>query len=88
MSDKTLPCCGVQTEEDPTSLKYSECTPSSILDRLMSCSGALSKKNSIFRKNLDKTPSQKRNLSLNRMREVTKSELGLDIMSYANLPAS
>ena len=61
-------------EEDPTSLKYSECTPSSILDRLTSCSGALSEKNSVFRKNSDKTLSRKRNLSLNRMREVAKSE--------------
>ena len=62
-------------EEDLTSLKYSECTPSSILDRLMSCSGALSEKNSVFRKNSDKTPFRKRDLSLNRMREVAKSEL-------------
>ena len=75
MSDKMLPCCGVRTEEDPTSLKYSECTPSSILDRLMSCSGALSEKNSVFLKNSDKTLSQKWNLSLNRMREAAESEL-------------
>ena len=75
MSDKMLPCCGVRTEEDSTSLKYSECTPSSILDRLTSCSGALLEKNSVFQKNSDKTPSRKRNLSLNQMREVVKSEL-------------
>ena len=75
MSDKMLSCCGVRTEKDPTSLKYSECTPSSIRDRLTSCSGALSEKNLVFRKNSDKTLSQKRNLSLNRMREVAESEL-------------
>ena len=75
MSDKMLPCCGVRTEEDPTSLKYSECTLSGILDRLTSCSRALSEKNSVFRKNSDKTPSWKRNLSLNWMREVAKFEL-------------
>ena len=62
-------------EKDPTSLKYFECTPSSILDRLTSCSGALSEKNSVFRKNSDKTSFRKRNLSLNRMREVMESEL-------------
>ena len=62
-------------EEDPTSLKYSECTPSSILDRLMSCSGALSEKSSVFQKNSDKTLSRKRNLSLDQMREVARSEL-------------
>ena len=62
-------------EEDPTSLKYSECTPSSILDMLTSCSGALLEKNLVFRKNSDKTLSQKRNLSLNRTREVMESEL-------------
>ena len=74
MSDKTLPCCGVRTEDDPTSLKYSKCTLSSILDRLTSCSGALSENDSVFQKNSDKALSQKQNLSLNRMREVTKSE--------------
>ena len=75
MSDKVSPCCGVRTEEDPTSLKYSECTLCCILDRLMSCFGALSEKNSIFQKNSDKTLSWKRSLSLNQMCEVTKSEL-------------
>ena len=75
MPDKTLPCCRVQTEKDLTSLEYSECTPSCILDRLMSCSRALLEKNSVFRKNLDKTLSQKRNLSLNRMHEAVRSEL-------------
>ena len=74
MSDKMLPCCGVRTEKDLTSLKYSGCSPSSILDRLTSCSGALSEKNSVFRKNSDKTLFQKRNLSLNRMREFVKTE--------------
>ena len=72
--DKTLPCCGVRTEEDSTSLKYSECIPSSILDRLMSCSEALSEKNSVFQKNSNKTSSQKRNLSSNQMHEVAESE--------------
>ena len=62
-------------EEDLTSLKYSECTPSSLLDRLTSCSEALLEKNSVFRKNSDKTSSRKRNLSSNRMREVTESKL-------------
>ena len=75
MSDKMLPCCGVRMEEDPTSLKYFQWTPSSILDRLTSCSGPLSKKNLILRKNSDKTLFRKRNLSLNRMRGVVKSEL-------------
>ena len=70
-----LSCYGVRTEEDPTSLKYSEYTLSCILDRLMSRSGALSEKNSVFRKNSDKTPSRKRSLSLNRMRKATKSKL-------------
>ena len=64
-----------QMEKDLSSLKYSECTPSCILDRSMPCSGALSKKNSVSRKNLDKTPSQKRSLSLNRMRNAMNSEL-------------
>ena len=62
-------------KKDSTSLKYSGCTPSSILDRLASCPGALSEKNSVFRKNSDKTPPRKRSPSLNWMREVVKSEL-------------
>jgi hypothetical protein len=77
MSDKVSLCCGVRTEEDPTSLKYSKCTLSSILDRLMSCSGALSEKNLVFRKNSDKTLSWKHNLSLNQMCEVMEFELNL-----------
>ena len=75
MTDRMLPCCGVRTKEDPTSLKYSRRIPSSILDRLASCLGALSEKNSVFRKNSDKTSFRKWNLSLNRMREVVESEL-------------
>ena len=74
MSDRMLPCRGVQTEKDPTSLKYSGCAPSSTPDRLASCLRALSEKNSVFRKNSDKTSFWKRNLSLNRMREFVKTE--------------
>ena len=74
MPDMMLPCCRDQTEKDPSSLKYSECTPSSILDRLTSCSGALSEKNSVFRKNSDKTSFWKRNLSLSWMRELARTE--------------
>ena len=69
-----LPCCGVRTEEDLTSLKYSGRIPSSILDRLTSCPGALSEKNSVFRKNSDKTSFRKRNLSLNRIRDLARTE--------------
>ena len=74
MSDKMLSCCGVRTEKDPTFLKYSGCTPSSIFDRLTSCSRALSEKNSAFRKNSNKTSFWKRNLSLNRMHEFVKTK--------------
>jgi hypothetical protein len=76
-----LPCCGDRTEKDSSSLKYSEWAPSCILDRLMWCSRALSKKNSVFWKNSDKTPSRKQSLSLSRMHEATKS--GLDWTSRA-----
>ena len=54
MPEKMLPCCGDRTEKDPSS-KYSECAPSCTLDGLMRCFGALSEKNSVSRKNSDKT---------------------------------